>query len=453
MIESFLRKKISHPEGLMEGNRLERLSLKLHFYVMLLLLAQSIPVTIYRYLHFPIIFTWINLVEIVIYSTSLVFFLKQKHNFSIWFAAFSLPIITIYVIFFMDIVPINEGFVATFWFALCYMFVYILLIRSAKVRIAYISFCLLLFFVPGAIFTYDPAETVIKIIQIVTLTLFPFIISKFIEQQDNKIYDLTRSLQNRLNEKERLAEELEKKNDELVMFSHMMSHDLKSPLRNIKSFATLLKKKLNLEQTNEIEYFGFIENSAEQMNTLIGDLLTYSKIEVEEKQFEPIDLVQIFENIKYQFQFDINQGKVQFDISPLPSINGNEDLLKTLFQNIISNGVKYQPKDKTNHIPTISITATEDKKHHHIFIADNGIGMSEKNVKQLFQPFKRFHNQNEYEGTGLGMSICKKVMDKHSGQITVENSDEFGTTLKLSFKKKSIEELEKKIPAFVLHDN
>jgi len=428
---SFL-KEITHSKSPMNDSTFSLLSSKLHFYIMFLLLIQSIPVTIYRYFYFNLFFTWVNFAEMTVYIISLTLYFYNKKSLSVNFAALGIPIIYSYLLLFA---PIDIRFNSCFWFYLSYMLIYLLLVRTPKNRMLYILFCMTTFLIPGILEAYSTPEVIIKVIQVITLILIPYIISGFIVIQDHRISDLNFSLQNRLIEKEKLTVALEKKNEELVMFSHMMSHDLKSPLNNIKSFSTLLKNRLSFKEPQEKKIFGFIENSAEEMNSMITDLLAYSQIEFNKKQFEIVSLNKIIETIKYQFQFDISQGKVIFNISDLPSIYGDENLLKTLFQNLISNGIKYQPKDSGRHTPTITISSSEDEDHYHIYVTDNGIGMSKKNIEHLFDPFRRFHSKSEYEGTGLGMSICKKVMTKHNATISVDHSDSFGSVFKLSFLK------------------
>jgi len=108
-------------------------------------------------------------------------------------------------------------------------------------------------------------------------------------------------------------------------------------------------------------------------------------------------------------------------------------LLKTLFSNLITNATKYQPKNKEGHIPIIKIWAKESDQSTEVYISDNGIGIKKDYIPKLFSPFKRFHSNDEYKGTGLGMSICKRVMENHNGQIEVFQTSESGTTFKLTF--------------------
>lgn len=164
-------------------------------------------------------------------------------------------------------------------------------------------------------------------------------------------------------------------------------------------------------------------------------MITFSKIESEEEELKLIELNTIIEDVKSHCEFDLIDKNVTLKISNLPVIYGNRQMLKTLFNNLISNSIKYQPKDKLNHIPVISISHTINDCNYRILIEDNGIGIENTYKNELFEPFKRFHSNAEYEGTGLGLSICKKVMDKHNGIIELKSTSENGSTFILTFPK------------------
>jgi len=417
------------------GNDLKILCEKLHVCIVSILLAQNIPITFYRYFHFPIYLTWINISEILIYVFSLILFYKNKRELSILLTALGIPVIFIYILFFLGL-DIAIMFKNSFWFLLSFMLIYIIIIRRKIVRQVYIVFCLAVYFIPGALISYNSPGDFIKIIQILSLILIPYIISTFIEKQDAQIFNLNNNLKLRLREKEILAGELKNKNEELITFSHIMSHDLKTPLNTILSFAKLIKKKKSFDDSEQEKYFAYIENSAVSMASLIDDLLTYSQIESEKKELKMVALNNIVEEVKSHFQFDLIHEKTKLNISNLPNILGDEQMLKTLFHNLISNAIKYQHKNKTNHTPIISITHHTNNINNFIIIEDNGIGIDDRYIHDLFEPFKRFHNNKDYEGTGLGMSICKKVMDKHHGQIELQSTSENGSNFKLTFPKK-----------------
>ena len=236
-------------------------------------------------------------------------------------------------------------------------------------------------------------------------------------------------------EQKKLIDKLEVKNNEVLLFSQMMSHDLKAPLRNIKSFSDLLKRKIDPQKVDEIEYLRFIIEGTNSMTILIEDLLVYSKASSDIYLFETIVLEDLIERQKVAFRFEIEQQKLIIQNKNLGTIVGYEGSMKILFQNLISNAVKYQSIHKENHIPTIVIEHQQDNHYHHIRFGDNGIGIGKENLPYLFEPFRRFHARSQYEGTGLGMSICKKIVDKHHGDISVVSTSENGTTFLIKIPK------------------
>ncbi len=228
-------------------------------------------------------------------------------------------------------------------------------------------------------------------------------------------------------EKSKFIEELEQKNNEMILFSQMMGHDLKAPLNAIKNYSFLLDRKIDKDDIRQREFIDFIINNTKLMKNLIDDLLAYSKASTDLYHFESLNLSDLMAQQKATFQYQIEKNKVIFNEKNLIDIIGNKQSLQTVFQNLISNSIKYQPKNKENHIPEISIELIQTKLTYQIYFKDNGIGIKAKNIPLLFQPFMRFHSAFEYEGTGLGMSICKKILTKHNGDISVVESNENGT--------------------------
>ena len=241
-------------------------------------------------------------------------------------------------------------------------------------------------------------------------------------------------------EREELIYQLKEKNDEMLLFSQMMGHDLKAPLRSIKGFSALLKKALNKNENStetEKEYLQFILDNADNMDVLVQSLLTYMKASSSDYMFEEVDLDQLIEAQKLTFQLDINQGNLIIEKSELGTITANRNALKTVFQNLFSNAIKYQPLNKANHIPKISIILESQVDEYHILFKDNGIGIKEEYIENVFTPFRRFHSVKEYTGTGLGLSVCKKILNKHNGDISIHNSNEKGTSFLIKIPKQN----------------
>lgn len=237
-------------------------------------------------------------------------------------------------------------------------------------------------------------------------------------------HELLKSLSD---EKNRLIKELKGKNEEIMLFSNMMSHDLKAPLRNIEGFTSILQQRLTGLNKTESDLFSFVINGVNTMKTLIDDLLQYSKYSINEYAFKELNLEELIDKLILSFQYDITKANVEIIKSDLSTVYGHEESLSIVFQNLISNSIKYQPKDES-HRPQIEISQIKNAHYSIIKVRDNGIGLDEKTIQEIVLPFKRFHNSTEYEGTGLGMSIVNKVLQKHNGKIEVESKLGFGST-------------------------
>jgi len=267
------------------------------------------------------------------------------------------------------------------------------------------------------------------------LSMLAFAFLKFQKGKINSEKAINNHLQQKNLEKEELLQHIEKKNEELMTLSNIMSHDLKAPLRNISSFSGLIKRQVNngFDKEQVLSHLSFITNSTESMSTLIEDLLLFSKINIEKPKFCNVNLNDLAHLVLSAFSYDINSGIAVINIKELPTIKGNPGLLKTVFHNIISNAIKYQPKDQPDHQPTVNIWCEEAEEHYCIFVEDNGIGINLDYADKLFQPFVRFHSVSEYKGTGLGMSICDRVMKTHNGSIELDHTSPAGSRFKLVF--------------------
>jgi len=231
-------------------------------------------------------------------------------------------------------------------------------------------------------------------------------------------------------EKNLLIKELKEKNEEIILFSNMMSHDLKAPLRNIDGFSQLLQKQLTHLNPEEVKLFSFITQGVNTLKKLIDDLLQYSRFSVGNYVFTEVALERLINKLLLNFNYDITNNNVTIAKSGLTTIYGHEASLLLVFQNLISNAIKYQPKDEL-HIPHIEIKQKRMGNKNIIQVKDNGIGIEKHKFEEIFMPFKRFHNASEYEGTGLGMSIVSKVIEKHKGKIEVESTLGKGSTFSI----------------------
>lgn len=241
---------------------------------------------------------------------------------------------------------------------------------------------------------------------------------------------------------------LEQKNDELEKLTYIVSHDLKAPLRNIGSFAKLIEKKIEKKDLVSISSYTTIINKAvKRMSNIISDLLTYGKIEQNERQLDDTHLPSLIQDIfDTHFSSDLYTN-VKFNVSTnFPDvIKCDSNQISLLLENLIGNAIKYN--DST--IKFVRVYYEDLKEHHKILIQDNGIGISEKYRDKIFEMFSRLHNESKYEGSGIGLSICKKIVLKHVGEINFFSTHGEGTTFYFTIAKKielkTSKELEKVI--------
>lgn len=223
--------------------------------------------------------------------------------------------------------------------------------------------------------------------------------------------------------------ELEITNHELQQFAWVVSHDLKEPLRKIQTFNHLIRDKFLGNNAEASSYLDRSISSSARMSQLISDLLAYSRLSVEAK-FKPTDLNALFRDVLTDFDEIITKKTVQIRIDPIPVIDTIPSQIRQVFQNLISNALKFSRENVTPHIlvtselienKSIDGIANPNGKYCRIVIEDNGIGFEEKFLDRIFIIFQRLNNQNRYEGTGIGLAIAKKIMDKHNGLISARS--------------------------------
>jgi len=235
------------------------------------------------------------------------------------------------------------------------------------------------------------------------------------------------------------SEQLMVSNQELERFAYIASHDLKTPLNNIISFSFLLERELKgFENENAHRYFHFIKEGSRKMDNLIKDVLEYSKMSSKGVKSEEIDLNLLVDSVTNSISEYINEKNAEVLITTyLPTIKANKAKMYLLFKNLIENGIKYNQSES----PLVEIGCIKKRNILQFQIKDNGIGIEPKYHQSIFEMFSRLHNDSEYEGTGLGLALCKKIVNELEGRIDIISKTGVGSQFVIALDKKHFAEL------------
>lgn len=247
-----------------------------------------------------------------------------------------------------------------------------------------------------------------------------------------------------------INEELEEANDLLIRsnnnlqtFAYVASHDLQEPLRKIQQFGDLLNARFTGERSEELTYIERMQSAASRMSILIKDLLNFSRISTQRDTSGPVALDQVVNQVLSTLELVIQETGAEINLGPLPTIQGDASQLNQLFQNLLSNALKFRRPGVT---PIITVKASQVRAdqlpgstkpsrivntYHRIDIADNGVGFDEKYLDRIFQVFQRLYGKNEFAGTGIGLAICEKVVANHGGVITASSKPGQGATFQV----------------------
>lgn len=256
-------------------------------------------------------------------------------------------------------------------------------------------------------------------------------IEKQLKLHQEKLEELVRL---RTEELETINEKLLESNQDLERFAYVASHDLQEPLRMVSSYIQLIEQKgEGLFDEKMKTYFGFAKDGAVRMSALIKALLNFSRVNKSEEKLQPIALDQLLPEVKKVFT-DTGSEEISPEIilHPLPVIEGYPKQMEVIFQNLISNAIKYQELGQR---AVIEIGSTESERSFTIWVKDNGIGIDMKFKDRVFDLFKRLHTQKVYQGTGIGLSICKRMLERIGGTIWFESEAGKGSTFYISIPK------------------
>lgn len=248
---------------------------------------------------------------------------------------------------------------------------------------------------------------------------------------------LERRVQERTLELNDLNTELERSNRELQDFAFVASHDLQEPLRKIQAFGDRLRtvQRAKLDEQGR-DYLDRMNNAAGRMHTLINDLLGYSRVTTKAQPFLPTNLKTIASGVIDDLETRIEETDAKVVLGDLPTIDADELQMRQLFQNLIANALKFRKPDLPptveieSEFPTEIPASSEAMRHGavRIVVRDNGIGFDEKYLDRIFTPFQRLHGRGEYEGTGIGLAVCRKIVERHGGTLTATSAVGKGST-------------------------
>jgi signal transduction histidine kinase len=273
-------------------------------------------------------------------------------------------------------------------------------------------------------------------------------------QQEQKLTSINKELEREISERkvsekkvidlnQQLLEniaQLESVNKELDLFAFMASHDLQAPLRKIKMFSDRLSSHFeNSTESTVVNYLARIQLECKRMQNLINDILEFSKLSGEQKVFSEVSMNELMTEIVEELEQQVTEKNGNIIVEELPVLCVNADLMRPLFLNLIENALKYSDKERKRVVRIYANgnnNSNENKneiKYHRIFVEDNGIGFEQKHAEEIFKMFRRLHAGPEYNGTGIGLALCKRIVEKHNGFISAKSKPGEGTTFTISF--------------------
>ncbi len=228
-------------------------------------------------------------------------------------------------------------------------------------------------------------------------------------------------------EREKLLDRLAQSNAELERFAYVASHDMQEPVRMMLSFSQLLEQQYAsvLDQDGQ-EYLRIIGSSALRMRNMIRDLMDYARLDGERQNFKPIDLQAVLTSVEENLRQLISESNAVITCDPLPEVHGSAVQIMRLLQNLMINAIKYQPAGQ---IPRLHLGASQENGEMVFHLQDNGIGIKSAFINEIFQPFRRLHTWEQIQGSGLGLSVCRKIVEGHGGRIWAASVPGEGTRI------------------------
>ena len=257
-------------------------------------------------------------------------------------------------------------------------------------------------------------------------------LEKRVQERTAELAITNENLQTELTERKRIEEELkkavaelERSNTELEQFAYVASHDLQEPLRMVASYTQLLQKRYRDKlDADADDFITYAVDGAKRMQNLINSLLSYSRVGTRGKPFEPTESESVFEQALANLKLTIDESGADVTHDPLPRVKADETQLIQLFQNLLSNAVKFHGEEQ----PRIHVSAKQNSNEYIFSVSDNGIGIDPKHFDRIFVIFQRLHGREEYSGIGIGLPVCKRIVERHGGRIWLESQPGEGCT-------------------------
>jgi len=237
--------------------------------------------------------------------------------------------------------------------------------------------------------------------------------------------DAENALRQKTDALKRANEGLERSNIELQQYAYVASHDLQEPLRNISSFTGLLARRYKGRLDADADgYIGYITEATARLSRMIQDMLEYSRVDSQSQPFQQCRLDNVFKLAMSNLGASLLEAGAQVTHGELPMVLGDPSQLTQLLQNLIGNAIKFRGENA----PRVHVEARRENGTWQMSIRDNGIGIKPEDARLLFQPFKRLHAHDRYPGSGIGLAVCKRIVERHRGRIWVESNPGQGST-------------------------
>ncbi|WP_436344415.1 ATP-binding protein [Natronorubrum sp. FCH18a] len=228
-----------------------------------------------------------------------------------------------------------------------------------------------------------------------------------------------------ITERHEYQRRLEESNERLEQFAYAVSHDLREPLRMVTSYLELLERQYAGElDASADEFIDYAVDGAERMKAMIEGLLEYSRIDTRGESFDSIDLEAVLDDVLLDLERRIEESDAEITSESLPTVAGDASQLRQLFQNLLDNAIEYSGEQP----PRVTISATRDEDEWIVSVSDEGIGIDSADEDRVFEVFQRLHSHEEHAGTGIGLALCRRIVERHGGEIWIDSGPNDGTT-------------------------